>query len=122
MNANLERPTMGDVGAALKPFEKTLKVAHETQQQVVDGYVEPIRENLETFFGIVAPAKFFRFSSLGVHTEESTFLYVRLEQEDLPEIMTNDIIYEGGKRWRVTEEMDYEHQAWAKIFTVQKVT
>ena len=112
------------MGVVLAPFEQELHVMHEMKQRVVDGYAEPILEDKVKFRGVILPRKTLKFTELGFHNQEGTFLYIRLSQTPLPpEIRTNDIVYTtSGSKWRVMNELDYSAHGEFKIFDVQKVT
>ena len=113
--------THGDFGALLLPFEQLLKVRTLERERIIDGYAEPVGAYRE-FYGVIAPAKFFRFYATGWHEEARTWLYFRTDQ-DFSELKVNDIVIDQkGQSWRIEREQDYSYFNNAKIFHITMVT
>lgn len=113
---------LGDVGGILFPMEQTLRLQGQETQNIVDGYAYSQDEEIVYFKGVIAPKKTLRFTELGIHSQEGSFLYIRTDQEGTPKITTNDVILTSDDvRWRVTSEMDYTSHGQIQIFDVEKI-
>lgn len=123
--------TIGPLGEYFTPFEEQLVLKRYSGKQIDDdGYMsQNVSEDIN-FLGIILPHQSskrfeteFSNSLLGSKFTGDAVLYVRLDQEDVPDIAIEDFIYENNTEitWKVSKAMDYSQSANVRIYELVKV-
>lgn len=123
--------SIGNLGQYFTPLEEDLVLKRFTDRKEDDeGYLTQNKADDINFKGIISPHQStkrfetqFEPTPLGGRHTGDAVLYVRLDQEGVPEIKLEDFIYENNTQitWKVVKEMDYSQAGNVRVYEIIKV-